>query len=327
MTSTAGKSAAKFGARKVGHHTVAAGVGKAAGKGFSGLASPFTFIGAKAGQGLLKVWGKNVLGQAGSKFLATKVGQLLAHGLNHIVGAGTGGIGYIVTTIITIVVMITCFACSTGVNDLFSVSTAFSIDWDGETTDDPNLSYGADTIVALDAFLSRNYEYMCKRGLEDAIKDNFGTADSSAPVMSAKAPFTVKLTRGVLQDPLNTDTGTGEESSEPASTMSSGEYKFEAGRVSIVQHRAEEKFSAAGADLSVPDRYVIYSINGCDEIKFSYDSTSKNITIAEADAKAALSASHPGVIERYVYDVESKNSIFYTDYDHTIVPNIHQYLN
>ena len=274
--------------------------------------------------------------KAFTKWLAaTQVGQVFTMVANAI-GVGTGGIGYIVMIVIAVIGFFICLACSCGVNDLFSTGTPFTIErrgvWGDKLTDDPDKSYGAETMYLLDAYLTRNYEYICKRGLEEEIqksmegentmsqKENFAVEMSGTLNYNATGDVEPDLTEADLEAidhgdfvDVGTETGLG------------NTVMFNGGKVSVVTHKAEERVTTGGIDISTPDRYVVSMINGV-KVNFVTPSGSEDaaptITYSNAKKLFETESGHPALIERYVYDVESHNSIFYTDIDHSVVPDV-----
>lgn len=284
--------------------------------------------------------------KAFTKWLAaTQVGQVFTAVANAI-GVGTGGIGYIVMVVIALIGFFICLSCSCGVNDLFSTGSPFTIErrgiWGDKLTDEPNESYGAETMYLLDAYLARNYEYICKRGLEEEIQKSMEGENT----MSQKDDFVVKMS-GWLNYTAASDSDSDAENApestesdiekaEKAAEGDSPKYEknatgigkeitFNAGKVSVVTHKAEERVTSGGEDISTPDRFVISMING---VKTNFtaptgsEDASPTITYDNAKKLFETESGHPALIERYVYDVESHNSIFYTDIDHSIVPDI-----
>ena len=124
---------------------------------------------------------------------------------------------------------------------------------------------------------------------------------------------------------------------------------FEGGKISVLEHADTEKMTVNGQDSSAPDRFRIISING-NAVNYESVNTgsdgffnggyipteayralvenglapTKYTRITYADAKSGLKIdqTNNNIIERYVYDTESRNTVFYTDIDHNIVPNI-----
>ena len=249
------------------------------------------------------------------------------------IGVSTGGLGYIVIGIIGVLMFIICLSCSCGVNDLFSTGSPFTLQREGKRdmlAETPDESYGAETMYLLDAYLSRNYEYICKRGLEEEISKSIEGENT----MSIKDAFTVQM-GGWLNYNATGDTAIpdlteedlaadpGEFEGAGTETALNKDVKFDGGKVSVVTHKAEERVTTTGEDVSTPERFVISFING---VKADFNApggaSDDSPTITYDAAKEFTNKENPSLIERYVYDVESHNSIFYTDIDHSIVPDI-----
>lgn len=308
---------------------------RSVGKNAVQAASTAANAGASGSQlAAVKKVSENVAKKTVAKFLAnTAIGQGLV-GIANTIGVSTGGIGYIVMAIIAAIAFIVCLMCSCGINDLFSTGTPFTINIEDKVTNDPDESYGAETMYLLDAYLARNYEYICKRGLEEEITKSMKGENT----MSIKEPFTVEM-QGTLNYNATGDDDLGMTEEDVAAmeeAIDSGNFegeigdstalgkaiKFDAGKVSVVTHKAEERVTSKGEDVSTPDRFVISFINGVKAEYETPESSTSEAKIEYAKAKEFLNEKNPSLVERYVYDVESHNSIFYTDIDHSIVPDI-----
>ena len=337
----AGKQAAKTATSTIGTGALRTGGGGLLRKGIFGA--------------LNKSWARIAATKIGAKIAASAIGKSITVALSAAAGAASFGISLIIEAVIMIIIIIVCISCSCGVNDLFSNGTVFTVNNEGVPVSDPNKSVAAETMYMLDTYLSRNYEFICKRGMEEAVLKSMEGTDPDVPSMSQTKAFTIDFSGGLSNGALVAGGGAGgvgetfeltdseyegmpESTKQGAETVKAWEksqdkyaskseakiLNFDAGRVCVLQHKNEEVILKNGMDASLSGRYVIKQINGT-KTQFTLeteDGVEIGVKISEAQAKKLFEANHPLLIERYVYDVESHNSIWITDYDHTVLPDL-----
>ncbi len=280
---------------------------------------------------LLNRWQKFATTKLGAKIAATFAGKAIGKALLAAAAASTGGLSIIIQVALSILSLTLCLVCSCGINDLFSNATIFTVNNEGQPISDPTDSAGAEVIYLFDAYLTRNYEHICRRGLEKSIQDAIEKKKDAAS-MSQREKFVVDFSKESAIEGRATEL-TSESAENPDQTVENWEYEestktitFDAGKVCVLKHQAEEVVSSSGLDISLPERYLIDTINGGEKLNYEIDMQDglfAGVKIPEADAEQFLNQSGKvRAIERYVYDVESHNSIFYSDYDHTVLPDL-----
>ena len=243
----------------------------------------------------------------------------------------------IIVAILSIVIVCICCTCLynslDSANELVSYNTGFFLGSDNKGVTDPNESFAADTIYLMDAYLTRNLSYIYARGINvyntsaryhatglgyeeegSAYTDDDFVKKVAYQAMVPYEYFYIDLGSGVL-----------------GKAKDNKKTWFEGGRVCTLQHAAQEKIDPlSGANISPADRYKIVAING-EKIDYTSSGSLGDWKVASFDGalKSFHMVKHPtamnrddNLIERYVFDIESKNSVFYTDIDRSIVPNL-----
>ena len=198
----------------------------------------------------------------------------------------TSVVAAVVKALISVVLtLFLCFYFLNTSNTTNGSSLAFTIDENSEFTDNAEKSIAAQTAVFIDAYYVRNYENICSRGLVEKIESNKGAKYNYHGDGSDKNYFKVPDTLGA----------SGGKDDEGGTVK---EYLYEPGRLSVIRHKAKE-----GADA-----LVIKQVNG------------KNFS----KTNPGTMLSDKTMIERYCYDEESDEKIFYSDPAHTVKPKLYQ---
>ena len=114
---------------------------------------------------------KNLAGNMIRFLGSTKLGKVIAQVLNKLAALIPGAKIVMLVCAVLLVIFVCC--CTGGVSfDSYTQSSAFFVGKEGTAINDPNESLASEVMVNMDVWFTRNYDSICRKGLESYLEEN-----------------------------------------------------------------------------------------------------------------------------------------------------------